>query len=140
MNHFPILFHLNKLTILTTFSSCSVVRWPLNMHLLIKNQVLSSRKNMISSAISTLLTYTGIFRLNGHDFVYFIFCCCVFFPFIYFMNCSSVDLILYTFHSLLYGYLQLEANILSSHQSYGHLSCTSIKQPPVLSKRFCIIP
>ena len=97
------------------------------MHLLIKNQVLASRKNMISSAISTLLTHTGIFRLNGHDFVYFIFCYIVFFfSFIYFMkkcnNCSSVDLILYTFHSLLYGYPQLEANILSSPQSYGHLS------------------
>ena len=39
--------HLNKFTILTTFSSCSVVRWPLNMQLLIKNQVLASRKNMI---------------------------------------------------------------------------------------------
>ena len=96
------------------------------MHLLIKNQVLASRKNMISSAISTLLTHTGIFRLNGHDFVYFIFCYVVFFSFIYFMkkcnNCSSIDLILYTFHSLLYGYPQLEANILSSPQSYGHLS------------------
>ena len=45
------------------------------MHLLIKNQVLVSRKNMISSAISTLLTYIKNFRLNGHDFVYFIFCC-----------------------------------------------------------------
>ena len=47
-----------------------------------KNQVLASRKNMISSAISPLLTYVDIFRLNGHDFVYFIFCC-VFFFFIY---------------------------------------------------------
>ena len=74
LNNFPILFHLNKFTILTTFSSCSVVRLPLNMHLLIKNHVLASRKNMISSAISTLLTYTGIFRLNRHAFVYFIFC------------------------------------------------------------------
>ena len=44
------------------------------MHLLIKNQVLASRKIMVSTAISTLLTYTGIFRLNGHDFVYFISC------------------------------------------------------------------
>ena len=44
------------------------------MHLLIKNQVLASRKNIISSAVSTLLIYTEIFRLNGHDFVYFIFC------------------------------------------------------------------
>ena len=44
------------------------------MHLLIKNQVLASSENVIRSAISTLLTYTGIFRLNGHDFVYFIFC------------------------------------------------------------------
>ena len=44
------------------------------MHLLIKNQVLASRKNMVSCAMSTLLTYTEIFRLNGHDFVYFIFC------------------------------------------------------------------
>ena len=35
---------------------------------------LASRKNLISSAISTLLTYSGIFRQNGHDFVYFIFC------------------------------------------------------------------
>ena len=43
------------------------------MHLLIKNQVLASRKNMISSDISTLLTYMEIFRLNGHDFVYSIF-------------------------------------------------------------------
>ena len=34
--HFPILFQMNKLIILTTFSSCSIVRWPLNMHLLIK--------------------------------------------------------------------------------------------------------
>ena len=51
---------------------------PLNMHLLIKNQVLASRKDMISSAISTLLTYMEIFRLNGHDFVYFIFCCVFF--------------------------------------------------------------
>ena len=51
---------------------------PLNMHLLIKNQVSASRKNMISSAISTLLTYMEIFRLNGHDFVYFIFCCVFF--------------------------------------------------------------
>ena len=73
LNHFLILFHLNKLTILTTFSSCSIVRWLLYMHLLIKNQVLASRKNMIRSAISTLLTYIEIFRLNGHDFVYFIF-------------------------------------------------------------------
>ena len=70
MNHFPILFHLNKFTIVTTFSSCSVVRWPLNMHLLIKNQVLASRK--IRSAISTSsFDIIGIFRLNGHDFVYF---------------------------------------------------------------------
>ena len=41
------------------------------MHLGIKNQVLASRKNMISSAISILLTYTGIFRQNaiiGHGF------------------------------------------------------------------------
>ena len=58
------------------------------MHLLIKNQVLASRKHMVSSAISTLLTYTGIFRQNGHDFVYFIFCyvvvfLCVFFSFIF---------------------------------------------------------
>ena len=71
------------------------------MHLLIKNQVLASRKNMISSAISPLLTYMEIFRLNGHDFVNFIFCCVFFFSFIYFMkkcnNYSSVDLILYTF-------------------------------------------
>ena len=50
------------------------------MHLLLKNQVLASRKNMISSAISPLLTYMEIFRLNGHDFVYFIF---FFFFFIY---------------------------------------------------------
>ena len=49
------------------------------MHLLIKNQVLASIKNIFSSAISTLLTYTGIFRLNGHDFVYFIFCHVFFF-------------------------------------------------------------
>ena len=144
MNHFPILFHLNKFTILTIFSSCSVVRWPLNMHLLIKNQVLASRKNMISSAFSALLTYTGIFRLNGNDSVYFIFCYVVFFPLIYFMkkcnNCCSVDLILYTFPSLLYGCRLLKANILSSPQSYGHLSWTSIKQPPVLSKWFWIIP
>ena len=91
----------------------------INMHLLIKNQVLASGKNMISSAISTLLTYTGIFRLNGHGFVYFIFCY-VFFSFIYFMkkcnNCSSVELILYTFNSLLNGYPQLETDILSSPQ------------------------
>ena len=75
------------------------------MHLLIKNQVLASRKNMISSAISTLLTYTGIFRLNGDDFVYFIFCYVFFFSFIYFLkkcnNCSSVDLILYTFQLII---------------------------------------
>ena len=51
----------------------------INMHLLIKNQVLASRKNMISSAISTLLTYMKTFGLNGHDFVYFIFCCVFFF-------------------------------------------------------------
>ena len=52
-----------------------------NMHLLIKNQVLGSRKNMISSAMSTLLTYTRIFRLNGHDFFsYFVM---FFFFFIY---------------------------------------------------------
>ena len=104
LNHFPNLFHLNKFTILTTFSSCSIVQWPLNMHLLIKNQVLASGKNMISSAISTLLTYTRIFRLNGHCFVYFIFCY-VFFSFIYFMkncnNCSSVELILYTFQLII---------------------------------------
>ena len=91
----------SKFTILTTSSSCSIVWWPLNMHLLIKNQVLASRKNMFSSDISTLLIYMEIFRLNGHDFVYSIFCC-VFFSNIYFMkkcnNCSSVDLILYTFH------------------------------------------
>ena len=55
----------------------------LNMHLLIKNQVLASRKNVISSAISTLLTYMEIFRLNGHDFVYFIFCCVFFFFHLY---------------------------------------------------------
>ena len=30
-------------------------------------------KNLISSAISTLLTYTGMFRLNEHGFVYFIY-------------------------------------------------------------------
>ena len=83
MNHFPILFHLNKFTLLTTFSSCSVERWPLKMHLLIKNQVLASRKNIISSAISTLLTYTGFYRLNGHDFVYFIFCYAFFFYIFY---------------------------------------------------------
>ena len=53
------------------------------MHLLIKNQVLASRKHMISSAISTLLTFMEIFRLNGHDFVYFIFCLCVCVFFIY---------------------------------------------------------
>ena len=70
---------------------------------------------MISSAISTLLKYMGIFRLNGHDFVYFIFWYVVdfFSSLIYFMkkcnNCSRVDLILYTFHSLLYRYPQLEA-------------------------------
>ena len=105
MNHFPILFHLNKFIILTTFSSCSIVRLPLNMHWLIKNQVLASRKNMISNAISTLLTYMEIFRLNGHNFVCFIFCCVFFFSFIYFMkkcnNCSSVDLILYTFQIII---------------------------------------
>ena len=44
-----------------------------------QNQDLASRKSMISSAISTLLTYTGIFRQNGHDFVYFIFCYVFFF-------------------------------------------------------------
>ena len=49
------------------------------MHLLIKNQVLASRKNMIGSAISTLLTYMEIFRLNGHDFVNFYILLCVFF-------------------------------------------------------------
>ena len=38
-----------------------------------KNQVLASTKNMISSAISPLLIYMEIFRLNGHDFVHFIF-------------------------------------------------------------------
>ena len=38
---------------------------------------------MISSAISTLLTYTGIFRLNGHGFVYLYFVM-FFFPFIFF--------------------------------------------------------
>ena len=47
-----------------------------------QKSILASRKNMISSAISTLFTYMEIFRLNGHDFVYFIFCC-VFFFFIY---------------------------------------------------------
>ena len=59
---------------------------------------------MISTAISTLLTYMDIFRLNGHDFFisYFV----VFlFSFIYFMkkcnNCSSVDLILYTFQLII---------------------------------------
>ena len=36
--------------------------------------------------------------------------------------CSSVDFIFIFFNSLLYGYPQLEANILSSPQSYGHLS------------------
>ena len=41
-------------------------------------------KNIISSAISTLLTYTGIFRLNGHDFVYFIFCYVFFFNYIFY--------------------------------------------------------
>ena len=59
---------------------------------------------MISSAISTFLTYTGIFRLNDHGFVYFIFCY-VFFSYIYFIkkcnNCSSVELILYTFHLII---------------------------------------
>ena len=104
LNHFPNLFHRNKFIILTTFSSCSILRCPLNMHLLIKNQVLASRKNMICSAISTLLTYMEIFRLNGHDFVYFIFCLC-FFSFIYFMkkcnNCCSVDRILYTFQLII---------------------------------------
>ena len=35
-------FSPEKFTILTTFSSCSIVRWPLNIHLLIKNQVLAS--------------------------------------------------------------------------------------------------
>ena len=54
------------------------------MHLLIKNQVLASRKNMIISAISTLLTNMGNFRLNGHDFVYFIFCCVFFFIYIFY--------------------------------------------------------
>ena len=59
-------------------------------------------KNMISSAISTLLTYMNIFRLNGHgSFISF------FFSFIYFMkkcnNCSSVDLILYTGQSRYYA-------------------------------------
>ena len=53
------------------------------MHLVIKNQVLASRKNVISSAISTLLTYTGIFRLNGHDLVYFIVC------FDFYLHCFS---------------------------------------------------
>ena len=38
-----------------------------------KKSSLASTKNMISSAISPLLTYMEIFRLNGHDFVYFIF-------------------------------------------------------------------
>ena len=79
---------------------------------------------MVSSAISTLLTYTGIFRQNGHDFVYFIFCYVfffvLFFSFIFFMkksnNCSSVDFIFIFFNSLLYGYPQLKANILSSPQ------------------------
>ena len=39
---------------------------------------------MISSAISTLLTYTGIFRLNGQGFVYFIFCYVFFFIYIFY--------------------------------------------------------
>ena len=117
-------FQLNNFTILTTFSSCSIlVRWLLNMHLLIKNQVLASGKNMISSAISTLLTNTGIFRLNGHGFVYFIFCY-VFFSFIYFMkkcnNCNSVELILYTF--------QLIIKWLSSTRSQYYFE-SSIIQP-----------
>ena len=49
-----------------------------------QNQVLASGKNMISSANSTLLTYTGIFRLNGHGFVYFIFCYVFFFIYIFY--------------------------------------------------------
>ena len=61
---------------------------------------------MISSAISTLLTHMEIFTLNGHDFVYFIFCCVLFFfSFIYFMkkynNSSCVELILYTFQLII---------------------------------------
>ena len=53
------------------------------MHLLFKNEVLASRKNMLAVlSIFTLLTCTGILRVNGHDFVYFIFCYVVFF-FIY---------------------------------------------------------
>ena len=38
------------------------------MHLLIKNQVLASGKNMISSAIPTLLTYLGpsVYWVRGH--------------------------------------------------------------------------
>ena len=39
---------------------------------------------MISSAISTLLTYMDIFRLNGHDFSYFIFCRVSFFIYIFY--------------------------------------------------------
>ena len=54
------------------------------MHLLIKNQVLASGKNMISSAISTLLTYTGIFRLNGHGFVFSYFVMFFFFIYIFY--------------------------------------------------------
>ena len=71
-----------------------------------KNQVLASRKKMVSSVVSKskgkLLTYMGIFRLNGHDSVLFhIFVICFFLSFIHFLkkcnNCTSVDLILLNF-------------------------------------------
>ena len=70
LNHFLILFYLNKFTILTTLSSCSIVRWPLNMHLLIKNQVLASRK--IWLAVLSLLFWHTWEILDWMDMILFV--------------------------------------------------------------------